>query len=118
MLDLSFCTNKGQPIHHVEVAENFLEWLARSEVSKIGKDKLRTVSIDDEEVGLHLVNLGKRNRYKFIVFFSSAIVEETKLLLTQIDDYLSQPDRAYKLRKLIEILDCLKNESYQYLQRI
>jgi hypothetical protein len=27
MLDISFYTANNQPSHHVEVAENFLEWL-------------------------------------------------------------------------------------------
>jgi hypothetical protein len=118
MLDLSFYPAEGQPIHHVEVAENFLEWLARSEFSKIGKDRVTTLSIDGEEIDLSLVKLGKRTRYKFISFLSSAIVDETKIILSQIGDYFSQPERVYRLRKLIELLDCLKDETYQYLQRI
>jgi hypothetical protein len=39
MLDISFYTANSQASHHVEVAENFLEWLARSNFAKIGEDK-------------------------------------------------------------------------------
>ena len=118
MLDISFYATEGQSIHHVEVAENFLEWLARSDFAKIGEDKVITVSIDGEEIDLSLVKLGKRTRYKLIAFFNSAIVDETKILLERVREYLAQPERAYRLRKLIEILDCLKDENYQYLRRI
>lgn len=118
MLDIGFYTAEGKPIHHVEVAENFLEWLAHSEFSKIGKEQIITVLLDDEKIDLPLVKLGKGNRHKFIAFFSSAVVDETKILLNQIGDYLAKPERAYRLRKLIEILDCIKDENYQYLQRI
>jgi hypothetical protein len=118
MLDISFYTAECQPIHHVEVAEKFLEWLAHSEFAKIGKEQVITVLIDGEEIDLPLVKLGKGNRHKFMAFFSSAIVDETKILLNQIGDYFAKPEQAYRLRKLIEILDCLKDEKYQYLQRI
>jgi hypothetical protein len=118
MLDLSFYTTEGQPIHRVEVAENFLEWLARSEFARIGTEQVTTFSIDGEEIDLPLVKLSKRNRYKFISFLSSAVVDETKLFLDRMSDYLSKPEQMYRLQKLIEILDCLKDEDYQYLQRI
>ncbi|HAG80131.1 MAG TPA: hypothetical protein DCL61_02945 [Cyanobacteria bacterium UBA12227] len=104
MLDIGFYTTEGKPIHHVEAAENFLEGLARSEFAKIGKEQMITVLIDDEKIDLPLVKLGNVNRHKFIAFFTSAIVDETKILLNQIRDYLAKPERVYRLRKLIEIL--------------
>jgi hypothetical protein len=118
MLDISFYEKKGQSLHHVEVAESFLEWLARSEFAKIGEDQALTVSIDGEEVELCLVELNSKNRSEFTYFFYEAIVEETKLLLERFRDCLAQPERTYRLQKLIDILDCIKDDQYQYLRRI
>ncbi len=74
--------------------------------------------MDGEDIDLFLVQLNKRNRYKFIVFFYAAIVDETKILLDRFRDYLDRPEQTYRLQKSIEILDCLKDENYQYLRRI
>jgi hypothetical protein len=118
MLDISFYTANSQPSHHVEVAENFLEWLARSNFAKIGEDKLAKLWIDGEKATLPLVKLGKVNRQSFIAFFNEAIVSETKVILEMLANSSVQEERIYRLKKLIELLDCMKDESYQYLQRI
>jgi hypothetical protein len=54
-----------------------------------------------------------------ISFFSSAIQNETAALLKHLESESesSVSSRTYRLRKMLELLDCLKSESYQYLQR-
>lgn len=118
MLDISFYSTDKKPAEHIEVAETFLEWLARTKFSEIGKDCSTRVLIDNEEETLPLVRLGDTTRKQFIHFFNEVIVEETKLILTQLDRLSPTAESVYRLRKLIELLDCLKNETYQYLQRI
>lgn len=118
MLDISFYTNNGQSSYHVEVAENFLEWLARSEFAKIGEEKPRKIWLDGDKESLPLVKLGKVNRKKLIEFFNDCIVNETKEILNQLGESLIKEERIYRLKKLIELLDCIKDEKYQYLQRI
>jgi hypothetical protein len=118
MLDISFYTAKREPAYHVEVAENFLEWLAKSEFAQIGQDKSTKVLIDGEEIIQPLVKLGKKNRKKMMQFFSNAIVSETKGILNKLEKLRMQNEETYRLKKLIELLDCIKNENYLYLQRI
>ncbi|MCU0541705.1 MAG: hypothetical protein MUE44_05875 [Oscillatoriaceae cyanobacterium Prado104] len=118
MLDISFYTANDRPSHHVEVAENFLEWLARSNFSKIGEDKHANIWIDGEKATLPLVKLGKINRQNFIDFFNEAIVSETKVILEMLANSSVKEERIYRIKKLIELLDCMKDEKYQYLQRI
>lgn len=118
MLDISFYTAKREPVHHVEVSENFLEWLAKSEFAKIGQDKSTKIVVDGKKIIQPLVKLGKNNRQEMMNFFSNAIVSETKAILNKIEKLRMQNEETYRLKKLIELLDCIKNENYQYLQRI
>jgi hypothetical protein len=41
MLDISFYANDGKQPYSVEVTDNFYEWLAKSDFSKIGKSVTR-----------------------------------------------------------------------------
>ncbi|MDY6783790.1 MAG: hypothetical protein SW833_14820 [Cyanobacteriota bacterium] len=118
MLDISFYTDAEEPAERIEVAEAFLEWLARSKFSQIGKDCSTRVIIDEEEIIIPLVELKKSTRSQFVDFFNETIVEETKKVLDRLDSLSPSVESVYRLRKLIELLDCFKNESYQYLQRI
>jgi hypothetical protein len=101
MLDISFYTVNSQASHHVEVAENFLEWLARSNFAKIGEDKPTKILIDEEKETLILVKLGKVNRQKFIDFFNEAIVNETKVILEMLANSSVKEERIYRIKKLI-----------------
>jgi hypothetical protein len=54
------------------------------------------------------------------MFFSECIFRETRSVLGDLDNAVPQPELAaktYRLKKLLEMLDCLKNGVYQYLQR-
>lgn len=92
--------------------------MARSEFAKIGEEKPIKILLDGEKETLPLVKLGKANRKKLIEFFNDSIVNETKEILNQLGEFLIQDERLYRLKKLIELLDCIKDENYQYLQRI
>jgi len=121
MLDISFYTKNGEPPYSVEVTENFYKWLAKSDFSQIGKSVPRKIKVEGEEEKLPLVELGKGNRKKLIIFFREAIIGETKAVFTQLGDSPSKKEYqegTYRLRMLLELLECLENEKYEYLQRV
>lgn len=121
MLDISFYTTNGQPPYTVEVAEDIYEWLIKSEFSKIGKSVNRKIKVEGEEEKLDLVQLSKGNRKKLKNFFSEAIVRESMTVRDQLGDSPSTKEYQagnYRLWKLQDLLKCVENEKYQYLQRV
>ena len=118
MLDISFYNKNKNPSYHVEVAENFLEWLAASEFSRIGQEESLAMLIDGEMILQSVVELNRDRRQKFINFFNTLIVAETKKLLDKIDNFTDKHEEMYRVKKLIELLDCVKNENYEYLRRV
>lgn len=121
MLDIIFYTENGQPPYSVEVAENFYEWLAKSDFSKIGKSVVRKIQVEGEEDKLPLVQLGKDNRRKLRSFLLEAISLESDAMLTKLGDSPSKKeyqDASYRLIKLQDLRKCVENEEYKYLQRV
>ena len=121
MLDISFYTKNGQSPYSVEITDNFYEWLAKSDFSKIGKSLPRKIEVEGEEEKLFLVQLGKDTRKKLKAFLLEAISQESDAMLTQLGDSPSKKeyqDATYHLRKLQELRKCVENEKYQYLQRV
>lgn len=121
MLDISFYTTNDQPPCTVEVAKDFLRWLAKSEFFKIGESHEIKIKVEGEEETLSLVELDKDNRQQLRNFLREAIVQESDAVLTQLGDSPSKQEYqagTYRLRKLIELLKCVENENYQYLQRV
>lgn len=122
MLDMIFyASNTNQPPHYVGMSEDVYEWLAKSEFSKIGKSVPRNILIDEEEEKLPLVELDRDIRQKFRKFFRDAIISESDTVLAKLGDSpLKEEYQAgtYRLRKMLELLKCLENENYQYLQRV
>jgi hypothetical protein len=120
MLSISFYSGNGQTTHSIRVVDDFYEWLARSEFSKLGRSYLTPLEIEGETAELPLVSLGTETRSRLIEFFSECIFRETRSVLGDLDNAVPQPELAaktYRLKKLLEMLDCLKNGVYQYLQR-
>jgi hypothetical protein len=122
MLDLIFYAFKIElPPHYIEMSEDVYEWLAKSEFSKIGKSVPRNILIDEEEEKLPVVELDRDIRQKFSNFFRDAIICESDTVLTKLGDSpLKEEYQAatYRLRKLLDLLKCVENEDYQYLQRV
>jgi len=121
MLDLTFYTVNEQPPCTVELSEAFYYWLAKSDFSKIGKSRDRKITIEEEEM-LNVIQIkgDNGNRKKFITFFSQAILCECQLMLDKLKKKpttKAYQENVYRLNKLYELLDCMKNRDYQYLQR-
>jgi hypothetical protein len=120
MLSISFYSGDGQSIHSIRVIDEFYEWLARSEFARLGRSQLTTLEIEGESAELPLVILGSETRSRLIEFFSDCIFQETRLVLGDLENAVPQFDlhvKTYRLKKLLEFIDCLKNGVYQYLQR-
>lgn len=121
MLDIIFYPGNGQPPHYVELSEDFYQWLAKSDFSKIGESVQKKIIIDDEEEEVPLVNLELENRRRFRSFFIEEIVGESDRMLTKLGESHSKNEyqaATYKLRKLQELRKCLENPQYRYLQRV
>lgn len=122
MLDISFYTTNGLESETVDVGETLYEWLAKSAFSKIGGASIDTeIHLDEENVTLPLVELNQEIRQQFQKMFSEAIISESDVVLTKLGDSPSKEEYqsgTYRLRKMLELLKCVKNENYQYLQRI
>jgi len=122
VLDITFYGINGQPPCTVELSESFYYWLAKSDFAKIGKSRDRKLTIDEQDDILDVVQIksDNGNRKKFMTFFSQAILHEGKLLLDKLIESPSTKayqENVYRLNKLYELLHCLKNKHYQYLQR-
>jgi hypothetical protein len=128
MLSINFYSGNGQATHSIRVVDDFYEWLARwsttdrrsSEFSKVGRSQLTPLEIEGETAELPLVDLGTETRSRLIEFFSECIFRETRSVLGVLDNAVPQRELAvktYRLKKLLEMLDCLKSGIYQYLQR-
>jgi hypothetical protein len=122
MLDISFYTTNGSESETVDVGETLYEWLAKSDFSKIGGESIDTkIYLDEENVILPLVELNQEIRQQFKKIFSEAIITESDVVLTKLGDSPSKEEYqtgTYRLRKMLELLKCVENENYQYLQRI
>ncbi len=121
MLDISFYANNAQLPYSVEVTENFYEWLAKSEFSKIGKSVPKKIKIEGEDQKLELVQLSKGNRKKLKDFFSKAIVHESMVVRDRLGESPSTKEyqsESYCLWRMQDLLKCVENEKYQYLQRV
>lgn len=118
MLDIEFFSRDKQPMCRVEVADTFLLWLARTDFARIGEEAATDLSINGEELTLPLVQLAPSTRKTFVEFFTESVVSHSKQILLQLEQDSLQSELVYRLKKLIELLDCLKNEDYQYLQRV
>jgi len=122
MLDISLYTTNGSESETVDVGETFYEWLAKSAFSKIGGASIDTeIHLDEENVILPLVELNQEIRQQFKKMFSQEIISESDAVLTKLGDSPSKEEYqsgTYRLRKMLELLKCVENENYQYLQRI
>jgi hypothetical protein len=119
MLSLNFFSENGQSAHSIRVVDDFYEWLARSEFAQLGRSQIKTIELDGEMAELPLVPLEPETRSKLVDFLSETIFQETRSMLGALEQSMPQPEltvQTYRLKKLLEMLDCTKNRVYQYLQ--
>ncbi|NJK77284.1 MAG: hypothetical protein HC849_03765 [Oscillatoriales cyanobacterium RU_3_3] len=124
MLEITFYSSENRTPYTIEVAEDFLRWLAESDFMEIGVEHLTELEIDGETAKLEVVKLGRgnnSNRKRFRDFLLEAIALESDAVLNKVADAATKDEyRAivYKLSKLQQLRKCMENEIYQYLQRV
>jgi len=122
MLSIGFLSKNGQDNDSVDVSEDLFERSAKSEYSKIGGGSIATqFQLDGEDVTLEVVVLTYETRKRFIEFFNEAIANETSAMLERLGDRPSTQEyreATYRVKTLCQLLDCVKNENYFYLQRV
>ncbi|MGB0563546.1 MAG: hypothetical protein ACPGVO_17340 [Spirulinaceae cyanobacterium] len=124
MLDITFYPHSNQEPCYVQMATELMLWLAQSEFTEIGTDAPTHLTIDGEAAQLPLVKLGMgelSNRRRFRDFFLEMVRRESDVVLTQLGDAPTKDEYqqvTYRLRKFLELLKCIENEKYQYLQRV
>ncbi len=120
MLTINFLSKDGDSTKSIELSEDLYKSLAKSEFSKIGKSVPKKIKIEGEDQKLELVQLSKGNRKKLKDFFSKAIVHESMVVRDRLGESPSTKEYQagnYRLWKLQDLLKCVENEKYQYLQR-
>lgn len=120
MLSINFFSNGDYPPHSIRVVDQFYEWLARSEFASVGQTAQVEIEVDEEPVNLPLVRLDDFTRQSFIQTLSETFFQETRRMLGEMERGLATEglgEQAHRLRLLLEMLDCLKNPAYEYLQR-
>ena len=123
MLDISFYSMSGKSPISIDVSDNFYEWLLHTDFAEIGVARPHTITLDNEEIELDVVELDKGNvgnRQRFREFLVEVIVHEVNEMLRNLGDNPSQEeyqDATYKLRKLQQLRTCIEDASYQFLQK-
>lgn len=120
MLSIRFFSGNDHPPHSIRVIDQFYEWLAHSDFAKVGSTDEIEIEIEEEAVSLPLIKLDDTTRQGFINVLSDTFFQETRQMLGYMEQANSTEllsNQAYRLKKLLEMLDCLKNPVYQYLQR-
>ncbi|WP_448596305.1 hypothetical protein [Thermoleptolyngbya sp.] len=121
MLDISFYSQAHEITETIEVSQDFYQWLARSEFSKIGESQARSMQEDGEEVTVFVVDLEGETRRKLSNFFRDEIVRESDDLVRVLGDLSSkhQYSEAFARLKFLQALrKCVENERFKYLSRV
>ncbi|MEB3233594.1 MAG: hypothetical protein VKJ64_21475 [Leptolyngbyaceae bacterium] len=120
MLSFTFYTQNGQRLHCIRMAESLYEWLIQSDFAQVGRSQPTTLQLEGEALELPLIFLSSTTRSMFIALFNEMILLETSAMLNDLDHNFSQTTiapRSYRLKKLIELLTCLKDPEFTYFQR-
>jgi len=124
-LDISLYGKNGDPSHTIDISEDFAKWLAESDFYEIGASRETEIEIDDESERLKLIDLNKgsiTNRERLKDFLEKEIVKESGEMLnkwgTNPPNKQEYKEFSYRLRKLHELVECLENKQYQYLERV
>lgn len=121
MLDISFYSQANEITETIEVSQDFYQWLAQSEFSKIGKSQARAMKGDGEEITVFVVDLEGETRRKLSNFFRDEIVRESDDLIRILGDLSSkdQYSEAFARLKFLQALRrCVENERFKYLNRM
>ncbi|MEM8638213.1 MAG: hypothetical protein AAGG51_05235 [Cyanobacteria bacterium P01_G01_bin.54] len=121
MLNFNFYAKSNQSAYCIQVSEQFYEWLIQADFGLVGRSRSTKIILDGEEEELPLVWLENPTRGMLIAYFNDLVLSETKQMLLDLDSGVSRESlapRQYRMKKLLELLGCVKDSSWQYLQRV
>jgi hypothetical protein len=136
MLNIQFHSKDGQKNACLDLTTNLYQQLGRSDFSKIGgASKLTKLTIEGEKTELLLIKLTKANRKQFRTFLLNAIATESAAMLKTLaskeqqlggDTYnamqgieiMDYTEASFNLATLLELLSCIENETFYYIERI
>lgn len=121
MLSFSFYGESNQSAYCIQVSEQFYEWLIQADFGLVGRSLPTKIMLDGEEEELPLVRLENPTRGMLATYFSELVLSETGQMLSELDAGVTREalePRQYRMKKLLELLSCVKDSSWQYLQRI
>ncbi|NEO85462.1 MAG: hypothetical protein F6J87_14625 [Spirulina sp. SIO3F2] len=121
MLSFNFYGKSDQSAYCIQVSEQFYEWLIQADFGLVGRSHPTKIMLDGEEEELPLVRLENPTRGMLTAYFNGLVLSETGQMLVELDAGVArevlQP-RQYRMKKLLELLDCVKDSSWHYLQRV
>ncbi|WP_072620530.1 hypothetical protein [Spirulina major] len=124
MLDITFYGDAATEPRVIECSTSFFERLAQSDFAEIGSSQAMVLSVEGDDYPLQVVPLEKGlipNRQRFREFFKEWITQESATMLSRLGDAPTKGEylaASYGLRKLHEILNCVEDRSYLYLERV
>jgi len=121
MLDVSFYSQGQESVAPIEIPEDFYEWLAKSDFSKIGLSEKREMKIDDEPEQVDVVVLDWETRRKYSDFFRDEIVKQSDQMLEKLGDSPSKEEYSpfySRLKLLQDLRKQIENETVKYLGRL
>lgn len=119
---MTFYSKNGEAPATIEFSEQFYERLIKSDFSEIGKLHKVQVEVDEEKTEINAIDLDKgkiTNRQRLIDFFKEVIVEESLNMIEKLGDSPSKEEyksQTSTLKIFQEILQCLKNPQYSYIE--
>ena len=120
-MEYTFFSQDGEP-RDVSLSDEAFEKLAKSDFSKIGGDSVETpFVIDGEQVTLPVVRLSMETRHLLTQVMLYLIAKESVVATQRIREGASREystSFAGNMKSYQEILECLENSGYQFLQRV
>ncbi|MEB3885506.1 hypothetical protein [Lyngbya sp. CCY1209] len=120
-LDISFYSQDINRVNTIDISDDFYEWLAKSEFSKIGVAEKKDIEIDGEPEQVDVVVLDWETRRKYSDFFRDEIVKEGDKVLEQLGDSPSKEEYSpfySRLKLLQDLRKQIENETIKYLGRL
>lgn len=121
MLSFNFYREASSEARCVQVSESFYEWLIASDFGLVGRSRPTQIMLDGELEELPLIRLADPTRGMLIAYFNDMVLSETGQMLRDLEANVSREElepRQYRMKKLLELLGCVKDLGWQYLQRI
>lgn len=129
-MEILFYTEEGKNLA-IDVSDIFYNWLALSEFSKIQTSMLYKVEIEgDEAEEIEAVELTEQNRNAYISFFQKCILSESYDLVIKMESS-SKPgllkassfegsleNLQYRIKKFYELLRCLEDRVWVYMEYV